>query len=92
MKKFFAVAASLWAQTAVFAQHPSPSASPNDVEILRQQVQALTETVKTLQQQVKAQQAALAKMTAELGNPADSSREHTHSLARRECDHVVSDE
>ena len=65
MKKLFIVVASLCAQAAVFAQNPSPAPSPNDVEVLRQQVQALTETVKTLQQQVQAQQDALAKMNPE---------------------------
>ena len=39
----------------------STPASAADVEVLRQQVQSLTETVKTLQQQVKGQQAALEK-------------------------------
>jgi hypothetical protein len=64
VKKIFIVAASLCAQAAVFAQGPSPAASPNDMEALRQQVQALTETVKGLQQQLKEQQDALAKMNA----------------------------
>ncbi|HEY3662642.1 MAG TPA: hypothetical protein VGL24_05765 [Chthoniobacterales bacterium] len=50
--------ATAWSQQAV------PAPSPNDVEMLRQQVQALTETVKGLQQQLKEQQDALAKMNA----------------------------
>lgn len=40
---------------------PSPMATAGDVEALRQQVQSLSETVRTLQQQVKEQQAALEK-------------------------------
>ncbi len=40
----------------------SASASPADVETLRNQVQSLTEMVKSLQQQVKDQQAAIEKM------------------------------
>jgi hypothetical protein len=67
LKKLLIVAASLCAQAAVFAQGPSPAPSPNDVEVLRQQVQALTETVKALQQQVKEQQDTLAKMNPEPG-------------------------
>ena len=38
---------------------------PNETELLRQQVQSLAETVKTLQQQVKDQQEAIAKLTVE---------------------------
>jgi hypothetical protein len=64
MKKLFVIAASLCAQATIFAQEPSPTSAPNDVEILRQQVQALTETVKALQQQLKDQQETLAKMNA----------------------------
>lgn len=48
-----------WAQEAPL---PLPSRSPaGDVEALRQEVHALTETVRSLQQQVKDQQAALEK-------------------------------
>ena len=43
----------------------SPAASPNEVEELRQEVQSLTGIVKTLQQQVKDQQAVIDKL-----NPA----------------------
>ena len=64
MKKLLIAVAWICAPAAAFAQAPSPAPSPNDVEVLRQQVQALTETVKTLQQQVQEQQAALAKMNA----------------------------
>ena len=55
----------LWGSAgALLAQSPTPAPSPNDLESLRQQVQALTETVKTLQQEVKDQQSALEKMNA----------------------------
>ncbi len=63
MKKLFIIAIALSAPIAAFAQSPAPS--PNDVEVLRQQVQALTETVKALQQQVQEQQDALAKINPE---------------------------
>ena len=59
--------ACVCAQTVLLAQEPSPARSPNDVELLRQQVQALSETVKNLQQQVKEQQDALAKINVEPG-------------------------
>ncbi|HEY5036446.1 MAG TPA: hypothetical protein VII74_04875, partial [Chthoniobacterales bacterium] len=62
MKKIFLILASLGAAGTLFGQSPTPS--PNDIESLRQQVQALTTTVKTLQQQVKDQQDALAKINA----------------------------
>jgi hypothetical protein len=65
VKKLFFVATVLCTQTVLLAQEPSPSPSPNDVELLRQQVQTLTETVKALQQQVKEQQETLAKMNPE---------------------------
>ncbi len=64
MKKILLTLTSLGVAGALGAQTPSPTPSPNDIESLRQQVQALTETVKTLQQQVKDQQDALAKMNA----------------------------
>ena len=52
-----------------YAQEPappaSPAASPNEVEELRQEVRSLTGIVKTLQQQVKDQQAVIDKL-----NPA----------------------
>ena len=64
MKKSLIAAVLIYAQGAVLAQHPSPTPSPNEVEALRQQIEALTATVKTLQQQVKEQQETLAKMNA----------------------------
>jgi hypothetical protein len=50
-------------RSAVLAQTPAPtsSATASDVASLREQVQALTETVKQLQQQVKDQQSLLEK-------------------------------
>src|SRR6266542_1843655 len=61
--------ASVFAQEAPFASSSSPAptaskatpATAADVEALRQQVQSLTETEKSLQQQVKEQPAALEK-------------------------------
>ena len=66
MKKLSLILASLGAAGTLCAQSPTPTPapSPNDIESLRQQVQALTATVKTLQQQLQDQQAALAKMNA----------------------------
>src|SRR5438067_2346546 len=63
--------------TPVLTSSPAPTVSNStpataaDVEGLRQQVQSLTETVKTLQQQVRDQQAALEKanLTGESGLP-----------------------
>ena len=60
----------LFLPTAIaYAQNPTPPASsggsPNEVEQLRQEVHSLTDVVKTLQQQVKDQQAVIDKL-----NPA----------------------
>jgi hypothetical protein len=65
MKVFLAI--SFLATALSYAQgEPSPSgASPNEVEQLRQEVRSLTDVVKTLQQQVKDQQAVIDKL-----NPA----------------------
>jgi hypothetical protein len=60
----FLISILLVTLTVVFvrAQDAAPASSPStNVEDLRQQVQALTETVKSLQQQVKDQQTALEK-------------------------------
>ncbi|MBA3961314.1 MAG: hypothetical protein H0X40_05355 [Chthoniobacterales bacterium] len=65
MRKIFMVAMWVCAQAVLQAQEPVPSPSPNDVELLRQQVQALTETVKSLQKQVKAQQDVISKINVE---------------------------
>src|SRR5438093_2213229 len=85
MKKNILVTLAIFPLAAVFAQEaarvgassPAPTASnataatAADVDVLRQQVQSLTETVKALQQQVKDQQAALEKanLTGESGLP-----------------------
>src|SRR5437660_5514155 len=85
MKKIILVTLAILPVAAVSAQEATPvltsSPAPTvsnatlaraaDVEALRQQVQSLTETVKTLQQQVKDQQAALEKanLTGESGLP-----------------------
>ncbi|MEY2481518.1 MAG: hypothetical protein QOK24_46 [Verrucomicrobiota bacterium] len=63
MRKFIFVALACWAMAARAAEPAAevPPASAADVEALRQQVQSLTELVKTLQQQVKDQQAAKEK-------------------------------
>src|SRR6266705_4497668 len=62
MNKFILIGVATAALATVRAQDAAstPVASP-DVESLRQQVQALTETVKELQQQMKDQQAAIEK-------------------------------
>src|SRR5437667_6363082 len=85
MKKIILVTLAILPVAAVSAQEATPvlSSSPaptvsnatpataGDVEALRQRVQSLTETVKTLQQQVRDQQAALEKanLTGESGLP-----------------------
>src|SRR5205814_4359354 len=70
-------AVSVQEATPVLTSSPAPTVSnatpvrAADVEALREQVQSLTETGKTLQQQVKDQQAALEKpnLTGESGLP-----------------------
>src|SRR2546430_7947239 len=85
MKKIILVTLAILPVAAVSAQEATPVLTPApaptvsnatraraaDVEALRQQVQSLTETVKTLQQQVRDQQAALEKanLTGESGLP-----------------------
>jgi hypothetical protein len=66
MRNFLLVVITVFSATIVSAQQlaPNPNSTPTaspDIENLRQQVQALTETVKTLQRQVKDQQAAIEK-------------------------------
>jgi hypothetical protein len=66
MRNFLLVVITVFSARIVFAQQlaPSPNSTPiasPDIENLRQQVQALTETVKTLQRQVQDQQAAIEK-------------------------------
>jgi hypothetical protein len=65
MNRFILIVPMIVIVATVSAQNEPPTSSPaataSDVETLRQQVQALTETVKTLQQQMKDQQAVLEK-------------------------------
>ncbi|MGZ5503538.1 MAG: hypothetical protein ACXWGY_02660 [Chthoniobacterales bacterium] len=65
MKRKMLVALAVWPGVTglCLAQESSPAASASEVSELRQQVQALTEVVKTLQQQVKDQQTALEQAT-----------------------------
>src|SRR5947199_7862367 len=71
------IVASAEEATPGSSSSPAPTASNStpataaDMDALRQQVQSLTETVKTLQQQVKDQQAALEKanLTGKSGLP-----------------------
>src|SRR6266513_5740005 len=85
MKEFILITLAIFPVAAISAQEvapvltssPAPTvsnatpATAADVDALRQQVQSLTETVETLQQQVKDQQAALEKanLTGESGLP-----------------------
>src|ERR1700686_556930 len=85
MKKIILVTLATFPLATVFAQEAPPAASSSpaptvwnatpataaDVEVLRQQVQSLTDTVKALQEQVKDQQAALEKanLTGKSGLP-----------------------
>src|SRR5947209_1502620 len=70
MNKFILIGVTTVALASARAQDAAstPAASP-DLENLRQQVQALTETVKALQQQVKDQQAAIEKANGNAGSP-----------------------
>ncbi|PYL93649.1 MAG: hypothetical protein DME28_08385 [Verrucomicrobia bacterium] len=78
MNKFILIGVAAAALTSARAQDDaSKPAASSDVESLRQQVQALTETVKELQQQMKDQQAAIEKTNgtapASSPNPEGSS-------------------
>src|SRR5947199_4265992 len=70
MNKFILIGVTTAALASARAQNAAstPAASP-DLENLRQQVQALTETVKALQQQVKDQQTAIEKANGNAGSP-----------------------
>src|SRR6266853_2993346 len=70
MNKFILIGVTTAALASARAQDAAstPAASP-DLKNLRQQVQALTETVKALQQQVKDQQAAIEKANGNAGSP-----------------------
>ncbi|MGZ5005378.1 MAG: hypothetical protein ACXWG7_07470, partial [Chthoniobacterales bacterium] len=65
MKRKMLVTSAVWLCVTglSLAQESSPAATASEVSELRQQVQALTEVVKTLQQQVKDQQTALEQAT-----------------------------
>src|SRR6266699_1478408 len=70
MNKFILIGVAAVALTSARAQDDtSKPAASSDVESLRQQVQALTEMVKTLQRQVKDQQAAIEKANGNAGSP-----------------------
>jgi hypothetical protein len=73
MKRFLIglIAVSLPFSAESQEQSPAPSATASDVAELRQQVQALTETVKALQQQVKDQQALLEKVNTQAPQNAE---------------------
>jgi hypothetical protein len=64
MKKSLIIVLAFCTGAIVYAQQPVPisTASPNEVEELRQEVRSLTGIVKTLQQQVKDQQAVIEKL------------------------------
>jgi uncharacterized protein YoxC len=77
MRTFIFAAFTILSAGAVFGQQlaPSPNSTPTssaDVEALRQQVQALTETVNTLQQQVKGQQKTIDQFSNHNGAVAES--------------------
>ncbi len=63
MKNLIALALAVLLVLDLRAQDPTTAPSPSsDVEALRQQVQALTESVKTLQQQLKDQQTTINRL------------------------------
>jgi hypothetical protein len=64
VKKFLAGALLAGIASIALGQSPTPTPSPNEIESLRQQVQSLTQTVQALQGELKAQQEAIAKLSA----------------------------
>ena len=75
MKKIIVVLFAVWPVAVGLGQGNAPAASPAtaaDMETLRQQVQALTETVKALQQQVKDQQTALDRVNGAAASEKES--------------------
>ena len=70
---FFVAIAIFFANTARAQDAASTPVSSPDVENLRQEVQALTETVKTLQQQVKDQQTTINQLKPQNGSEEQSS-------------------
>ena len=65
MKYYISILFSFTALSAAWAQDAARSPAPSEVEALRQQVQALTDTVKALQQQVQDQQTKIDRMNEE---------------------------
>src|ERR1043166_4467122 len=76
MNKSIWILVAIACATTAFAQSEtpasSPAATPSDIESLRQQVQALTETVKAWQQQVKDQQTALERVNGAAASEKES--------------------
>jgi len=75
MKKIIVVLFAVWPVAVGLGQGNAPAASPGaaaDMEALRQQVQALTETVKALQQQVKDQQTVLDRVNGAAASEKES--------------------
>jgi len=67
MNKFILIVSTVAPLALANAQQAAPSPTPSaDVDGLRQQVQALTETVKTLQQQLKEQQTKIDQMNQQI--------------------------
>jgi len=78
MRNILLAVVTIFSATIASAQQlaPSPNSTPSaasDVENLRQQVQALTETVKTLQQEVKDQHTTINQLKEENGTEGESS-------------------
>ncbi len=71
MNKFILVGVTTAALAIAQDAASTPPASP-DMENLRQQMQALTETVKALQQQVKDQQSTIDRLSNNNGAPTES--------------------
>src|SRR5437667_8249204 len=71
MNKFILVGVTTAALAIAQDAASTPPASP-DMENLRQQMQALTETVKALQQQVKDQQTTIDRLSNNNGAPTES--------------------
>ena len=74
MNKFILIALIGAAQIGSARAQDAPSApnASSDMEALRQQVQSLTETVKTLQQQVKDQQTTISRFSPPNNTPAEN--------------------
>jgi hypothetical protein len=80
MRNFLLAVITIFSAAIASAQQlaPNPNSTPvasPDVEELRQQVQALTETVKELKQQMKEQQAATTKANESAPSPSPTTEE-----------------